>query len=167
MTTRSVRRARPPLARSLGAAALFAAAVLATALVGGLTAVDTATDYTRLELPAWAPPSWLFSPVWTVLYVLVAVAGWLVWRASGWRGAAAALTVYAVQLVLNALWPPLFFTAARYALAFGEIVLLWAAVAATVVLFRRHSTTAAALLLPYLAWVTYAGALNLAIWRLN
>lgn len=153
--------------RALTAGAVFAAAVLATAVVGGLASARSSSVYTELDLPAWAPPSWLFSPVWTVLYILIAVSGWLVWRASGWRGAAAALAVYAVQLVLNALWPPLFFGAGRYGLAFAELVLLWGSIVAVIVLFRRHSVTAAALLLPYLAWVTYAGALNLAIWAAN
>ncbi|MEY9210847.1 tryptophan-rich sensory protein [Thermobifida halotolerans] len=153
--------------RALAAGAAFAAAVLATAVVGGLASAGSASVYTELDLPVWAPPSWLFTPVWTVLYVLIAVSGWLVWRASGWRGAAAALTVYAVQLVLNALWPVLFFGAGQYGPAFAEIVLLWVSIVAVVALFRRHSVTASLLLLPYLAWVTYAGALNLAIWTAN
>ncbi|TDQ48196.1 TspO/MBR family protein [Actinorugispora endophytica] len=151
----------------LVAGAVFAAAVLATALIGGLASARAGSVYDRLALPAWAPPGWLFAPAWTVLYVLIAVAGWLVWRSSGWRGAAAPLALYAVQLVLNALWPPLFFSAGRYGLAFAELCLLWAVIGALVALFRRHSAVAAALLLPYLAWVTYAGSLNLAIWRLN
>ncbi|GLU48017.1 TspO/MBR family protein [Nocardiopsis ansamitocini] len=151
----------------LTAGVAFGAAVLATALIGGLASANAGQVYNALTLPSWAPPQWLFGPAWTVLYILIAIAGWLVWRASGWRGAATALTVYAVQLVLNALWTPLFFGAGLYGLALAEIGLLWLTVVATIVLFRRHSTVATALLVPYIAWVTYAGALNFAIWQLN
>jgi tryptophan-rich sensory protein len=102
-----------------------------------------------------------------VLYTMIAVSGWLVWRRAGWSGARPALTVYAVQLVLNALWTPLFFGAGLFGLAFAEILLLAAAIVATIVLFARHSRAAAALLVPYLAWVGFAAALNFAIWTLN
>lgn len=165
MVSRST--SQPARYGGLAAGAVFAAAVLATALVGSLFSVNAGSVYTALALPGWAPPQWLFGPAWTVLYVLIAVSGWLVWRASGWRGAATALSVYAVQLVLNALWPPLFFDGGRYGLAFAEVSLLWVAIVVVIALFRRHSTAAAVLLLPYLAWVTYAGALNLAIWLMN
>jgi translocator protein len=138
----------------------FAAAVLAAALVGGLAAADAGSTYDRLDLPAFAPPSWLFGPAWTVLYVMIAVAGWLVWRRVGLD---ASIAVWVVQLVLNAAWTPLFFAAEEYWLAFAEICVLWLAIAATAVMFARRQRVAAALLLPYLAWVTYAGALNLAI----
>ncbi|GHC86392.1 hypothetical protein GCM10007079_29680 [Nocardiopsis terrae] len=160
-------RTAPAPRRSLLAAVCFAAAVLATALVGGLAAAGSAGVYTDLELPAWAPPAWLFSPVWIALYVLVAVAGWLVWRAAGTRGAASFLAVYAVQLVLNAAWTPLFFGAALYGVALADIALLTAAVAATLLLALRHSRAAALLFAPYLAWVAFATALNAAIWAAN
>lgn len=139
---------------------LFAAAVLATAVVGSLAATGSRSTYDGLDLPPFAPPGWLFGPVWTVLYVAIALAGWLVWRRVGLD---ASIAMWAVQLVLNAAWTPLFFAADRYWLAFAEICLLWVAVAATVAMFGRRRRLAAALLLPYLAWVTYAGALNLAI----
>ncbi|MFI7021906.1 TspO/MBR family protein [Micromonospora sp. NPDC049900] len=151
-------------ARQWWALAGFAAAVTAAAVIGNLAAVGAADEYRSIEQPAWAPPSWLFGPVWTVLYVTVALAGWLVWRRVGFGPAVLA---WAVQLVLNAAWTPLFFGAGQYGLAFAEIVLLWLAIGVTVLLFRRVSTAAAALLLPYWAWVTFAAALNYSIWRLN
>jgi len=124
----------------------------------------TAGEYQSLDRPSWAPPSWLFGPVWTLLYAMIAVAGWLVWRRTGWTGA---LTPYATQLVLNALWTPIFFGFGRYGLALADIVVLWFLIGATIWLFRRESRTAAALLVPYWAWVTFATALNATIWHLN
>ena len=142
----------------------FAAAVTAAALLGGLGVAGTAAEYQNLEQPSWAPPSWLFGPVWTVLYAMIAVAGWLVWRRTGWNRA---LTVYAVQLVLNALWTPIFFGFGRYGLALIDIVAMWLLIGATIFLFRPISRTAAWLLVPYWAWVTFATALNAAIWSAN
>lgn len=123
--------------------------------------------YAALAKPAWNPPAWLFGPVWTVLYVTIGVSGWLVWRQAGFAAARGALAVFALQLVLNALWSFLFFGLHRPGLAFAEIVLLWLAILATVVLFWRIKPLAGALLLPYLAWVTFAAGLNLTLWRLN
>lgn len=130
--------------------------------------------YAALEKPAWNPPAWVFAPVWTLLYAMMAVAGWLVWRAGGPAvGAAggpsrgAALGVYALQLVLNGAWSWLFFGLQRPGLAFAEIVVLWLAILTTTVLFWRVKPLAGALLVPYLAWVSFAAALNLALWRLN
>jgi benzodiazapine receptor len=157
MTTQAVPHPRWGLAG-------FGLAAAAAALIGGLGVAGTATEYQGLRQPSWAPPSWLFGPVWTVLYVMIAVAGWLVWRRTGWTGA---LTVYAVQLVLNALWTPIFFGFGRYGLALADIVVLWFLIGATIWLFRRESRTAAVLLVPYWAWVTFATALNAAIWHLN
>jgi tryptophan-rich sensory protein len=102
--------------------------------------------------------------VWTILYAMIAVAGWLVWRRTGWS---TALTAYAVQLGLNAIWTPIFFGAGQYGWALVDIVVLWFAIGATVALFWRESRLAAALLLPYWAWVTFATALNAAIWWAN
>ena len=158
---------RPTLpSRVLGMAAFIVAAVVAAAS-GALSSLDAAEQYGTLVQPTWAPPPWLFGPVWTVLYALIALSGWLVWRRAGWSGARTALTVYAVQLVLNALWTPLFFGAGLFGVAFAEIVLLWGSIVATIVLFARHSRPAAAMLVPYLAWVSFAAALNFAIWTLN
>ncbi|GAA2860715.1 tryptophan-rich sensory protein [Streptosporangium fragile] len=143
---------------------VFVLALVLVAAVGSLAAVDAGSEYLSLERPSWAPPQWLFGPVWTVLYIMIALSGWLAWSA---RGRTPALGVYAAQLVLNAAWTPLFFGAGRYGLAFAEIVVLWLAIAGTVVMFRRISRPAAWLLVPYLLWVTYAASLNVAIWQLN
>jgi tryptophan-rich sensory protein len=111
-----------------------------------------------------APPSGVFGPVWTILYAMIALAGWLAWRRVGFTGP---LWIYAAQLVLNAVWTPLFFGFGRYGLAFADIALLWVLVGATVLAFWRVRRAAALLLVPYWLWVTYAAALNLAIWLLN
>jgi benzodiazapine receptor len=142
----------------------FAVAVAVAALIGGLGVAGTAAEYQNLDQPPWAPPSWLFGPVWTILYAMIAVAGWLVWRRTGWHRA---LTVYAVQLVLNAVWTPIFYGFGRYGLALADIAVLWLLIGATIFLFRPISRTAAWLLVPYWAWVTFATALNAAIWHAN
>ena len=123
--------------------------------------------YETLLRPSWAPPAWLFGPVWTVLYLLMGVAVWLVWRPAGFRAAAAPLTLFLVQLVLNALWTWIFFAWNRGGLAFAEILVLWVLILATLVAFWRARPLAGVLFVPYLAWVTFAAALNLAMWRMN
>ncbi|WP_028746201.1 TspO/MBR family protein [Rhizobium mesoamericanum] len=119
----------------------------------------------QLEKPRWRPPDWLFAPVWTVLYASIGLSGWLVWLEAGI--AALPLSVYAVQLLLNAAWPPIFFGLHRPGLAVVEIIVLWAAILATIIMFHPVNAAAALLLVPYLAWVTFAAALNLSIWRRN
>ncbi|MFC6286831.1 TspO/MBR family protein [Nocardioides sp. GCM10027113] len=156
--------ARTHQSRSGAALLPFLAAAVVAAGVGGLASGSAAETYRNLEQPVFAPPAWLFGPVWTVLYVMIAVAGWLVWRSHGWDRA---LTLWAVQLVLNMAWTPLFFGLREYGWALAEIAALWVAIAATAVAFRRRSRLAAVLLLPYLAWVTFAAALNAGIWWLN
>lgn len=121
--------------------------------------------YRRLEKPPWRPPDWLFAPVWTALYAMIALSGWLVWREAGLGGAA--LPLYALQLILNAAWTPIFFGLRRPDLAVIEIVMLWASIVATIALFHPISPSAAWLLVPYLAWVSFASALNFSIWRRN
>ena len=142
----------------------FLAAVMAVAVVGGLAAAGVPQEYRSLEQPGFAPPSWVFGPVWTVLYVMVGVAGWLLWRERGWTPV---VTLWAVQLVLNLAWTPLFFGAGLRGLALVDIVLLDLLVAATIVLGWRTSRPAALLLVPYLAWTCFATALNASIWALN
>ena len=137
------------------------------ALGAWTTAGSVATWYPTLVKPAWNPPSWVFGPVWTALYLGMAVAAWLVWRAAGWRGSSRALGWFAAQLALNAAWSPLFFGLRSPAAAFLDIAALWVAIVATIAAFFRVSRPAAALLLPYLAWVSFAAALNAAIWRMN
>ena len=123
--------------------------------------------YAQLAKPSWNPPSWVFGPVWTVLYTTIGVSACLVWRDQGIGGARAAFAVYVAQLVLNAIWSWLFFGLHRPGIALVEIVVLWAAILATIILFRRVSRLAAALLVPYLLWVGFAAILNAALWRLN
>jgi benzodiazapine receptor len=123
--------------------------------------------YERLVKPAWTPPNWMFPPVWTLLYAAIAVSGWLAWRAAGFRGARAAWLLYGTQLLLNGAWSWLFFGLHLPAPAFAEIVALWVAILGTLVAFARLSAPAAILLIPYLAWVSFAALLNGALWWLN
>ena len=139
----------------------------AAAAVGGFASANAGEFYRNLVRPSWAPPGWLFGPVWTILYALMGIAAWLVWRARGFAGARSALLVFIVQLAANALWTWLFFVWRQGGLAFAEILLLWALILVTIGLFWRVSTVAAVLLLPYLAWVSFASALTLSTWRLN
>lgn len=137
------------------------------AAAGGLASVDAAAFYSQLARPDWAPPGWLFGPVWSVLYVLMAVAAWLVWRAAGLARARTPLALFVAQLAANALWSWLFFAWRLGALAFAEVLVLWALVAATIAAFWRVRSLAALLLVPYLAWVTFAAALTYSVWRRN
>ncbi|MGE8237510.1 MAG: TspO/MBR family protein [Stenotrophomonas indicatrix] len=137
------------------------------AALGARASISAADFYASLTLPAWAPPASVFGPVWTVLYALMALAAWLVWRQGGWRAAAPALALYLLQLALNVLWSWLFFGWKQGALAFADIALLLALIVATMVAFHRVRPAAAWLLLPYLAWVTFASALNYAVWQAN
>jgi len=140
---------------------------LAAGGVGALATRNAREFYASLAKPAWAPPGWLFGPVWTVLYVLMGVAAWLVWRSAGWSGASVALSLFLVQLVCNAAWSWIFFAWRSGALAFADIVLLLVLIVATMLAFARVHGLAALLLLPYLAWVVFATALTFAIWRGN
>jgi translocator protein len=123
--------------------------------------------YASLNKPSWNPPSWIFGPVWTALYTMMAVAAWLVWRRGGWTTQGRALSLYLVQLALNAAWTPLFFGLKMPGLAFAEILLLLTAIIATALAFRSASTAAAMLLAPYATWVGFASFLNFTLWRLN
>ena len=116
---------------------------------------------------SWAPPGWLFGPVWSALYALMALSAWLVWRDRGFAGARMALALFIAQLAANALWSWLFFAWRQGGLALADVVLLWCLIAATIAAFQRISTLAAVLLYPYLAWVTFAAALTFTVWRLN
>jgi translocator protein len=123
--------------------------------------------YAALAKPAWTPPSWVFGPVWSVLYLTMAVSAWLVWRQAGFSRGASALNLFGVQLVLNVCWSAIFFGAHRPGLALAEILLLWLVILATIIAFRSLSRTAAWLLAPYLLWMAFAAVLNFSIWRLN
>ena len=128
---------------------------------------DSRSWYDALHKPSWTPPAWLFGPAWTLLYVSMAVAAWLVWREGGWRPNRVALGLFLLQLLFNGLWSPLFFGLHRPGLSLVDSILIWLALAATLVAFWRVSLPAGVLLVPYLAWVTFATALNFTIWRLN
>lgn len=146
----------------------FLAASLAAGAIGGIvTNPAIPTWYQQIEKPSWTPPGWLFGPVWTALYLAMGVAAWLVWRRGGWAANGRALTLFGVQLVLNALWSFLFFGLRSPGLAMVEIVVLWLAILLTLLAFWRVSRPAGALLAPYLLWVTFASALNFTIWRMN
>lgn len=140
---------------------------LAAGAAGALATTQAREFYSGLVKPAWAPPGWLFGPVWTTLYIMMGVAAWLVWRRAGWSGAAVALSLFLAQLVCNALWSWIFFAWRSGALAFAEILLLAALIIATMLAFARVRTAAALLLLPYLAWVVFATALTWTLWRAN
>ena len=142
-------------------------ACFAAAAVGGVASANAQGFYQQFDKPSWAPPPWLFGPVWSVLYLLMGIAAWLVWRDRGFAGARNALTLFVVQLAANALWTWLFFAWRRGALAFGEILVLWVLIAATLAAFWRIRPLAGALLVPYLLWVSFATALTFALWRLN
>ena len=120
--------------------------------------------YAALNKPAWNPPAWVFGPAWTLLYTLMAIAAWLVWKRDGWRRP---LSLYFVQLLLNAAWTPIFFGAHQLGWALVEIVLLWIAILLTLLAFRGVNRMAAWLMVPYLAWVSFATFLNFTLWRLN
>lgn len=137
----------------------------AAAALGGLFPPDE--WYAQLAKPAWNPPNWIFGPVWTALYTMMAVAAWLVWRKNGFRAQIRPLGLFLLQLMLNAAWSPFFFGLKSPALAFVIIVLLWLAILATTYTFWRTHRVSCALMLPYLAWVTFAAALNFALWQLN
>jgi len=123
--------------------------------------------YARLNKPAWNPPGWVFGPVWTLLYAMMAAAAWLVWKQGGFAAQRRPLVLFLGQLSLNAAWSPLFFGLQEPGIAFAEIVILWLAIVGTIIAFYRVNRTAAGLLLPYLAWVTFAAVLNFTLWRLN
>ncbi|MCX6843538.1 MAG: tryptophan-rich sensory protein [candidate division WOR-3 bacterium] len=143
--------------------------MLAASSIGSFATVRAIpTWYKGLAKPSFNPPNWLFGPAWTVLYLLMAVAAWLVWKQGvGAAGVKLALAVFLVQLILNALWSILFFGLRSPLAGMVDIVVLWLAILATVILFFRVSVPAGILLLPYIAWVSFAALLNAAILRLN
>jgi tryptophan-rich sensory protein len=144
------------------------AAFLAATFGAGVTgaAFPPGPWYRTLRKPAWTPPDWLFPIAWTALYVAMAVAAWRV-ALSGSDWAAAGLALWSWQIVMNALWSPIFFGLRRLGAALAALSGLWAAVALTTLAFWQADRTAALLMAPYLVWVSYAGALNLALWRMN
>ncbi len=143
----------------------LAAFLLAVGLAAAFGATYRPGDwYLSLAKPSWTPPNSVFGPVWTLLYIMIAIAGWLVWRQSAMSSA---MIAWLVALVLNAAWSYLFFGRQQIGAALVDIAALWCAIAAFIVLARGLSPLASLLFVPYLLWVSFASALNAAIWRLN
>jgi translocator protein len=146
----------------------FIGMCFATAAFGAIfTRTALAQWYPTLRKPSWNPPDWIFGPVWTVLYLMMAIAGWLVWLDREVHAAGLAGVLFIGQLILNAAWTAIFFGLRNPGAAFIEIVGLWIAIAATIFQFAQIRSIAAWLLMPYIAWVTFAAALNFTIWNLN
>ena len=143
------------------------AVVFAAAAIGAVASVDASSFYAQLVRPVWAPPASAFGPVWSVLYLLMGIAAWLVWRERGADHLGAALTLFIAQLCANALWSWLFFAWHSGALAFAEVLVLLALIAATIAVFWRIRRLAAVLMLPYFAWVGLASALTWSVWQSN
>ncbi len=147
---------------------LFIAVCLAVAGFGGIfTAGSVRQWYPQLNKPSWNPPSWLFGPVWTTLYVMMAIAAWLIWRKQEMVSVRSALGLFTFQLALNAAWSPLFFGLKNPLAGLLDIIPLWAAILATMISFWKISPLAGVLLVPYWLWVSFATALNFAIWKMN
>jgi benzodiazapine receptor len=154
-------------ASTLALVVFVGASIGAAALGGAFTSRGVSEWYPTIAKPGWTPDPAVIGAAWTILYPLIGVAGWLIWRAGPSRAVTAALVAWGIQMALNAAWSWLFFGLRSPGLAFAGIVLLWVAILATIVLAWEPVRAAALLLVPYLAWVSFAGALNLAIWRLN
>jgi tryptophan-rich sensory protein len=147
-------------------------AVVICLSVGAIGTISTSqnipTWYASLNKPAFTPPNWLFGPAWTTLYILMGIAAFLVWKAGiGRPEVKAALWIFLAQLVLNAVWTPLFFGAHWLLLSFLEMILLWLLILWTIVKFYGISVVAGLLLIPYILWVSFASVLNLSFWLLN
>lgn len=143
------------------------AVAFAAAAIGAVASIEARAFYAQLARPGWAPPASVFGPVWSALYALMGVAAWLVWREKVTKRVSVALTFFAVQLGVNALWSWLFFAWHLGAWAFADVLLLLALIVATCAAFLRVRRVAAVLLLPYLAWVGFASALTWAMWQGN
>ena len=157
---------RSTLSQTVGLVGCLAIVFIAAA-IGAAASIEASTFYAQLVRPIWAPPASAFGPVWSVLYLLMGIAAWLVWRERDASNLVAALTLFMAQLCANALWSWLFFAWRNGALAFAEVLGLLALIAATVVVFWRISRLAGALMLPYLAWVCLASALTWSVWQSN
>jgi benzodiazapine receptor len=135
--------------------------------IGAIASVDARNFYGQLIRPDWAPPGWLFAPVWSTLYAMMGFSAWLVWRRNGFKPDKTPLVLFVVQLAVNALWSWLFFAWHQGGLAFAEVLVLWVLIVATCIAFWRSHAPAGVLMLPYLAWVTFASFLTYATWQLN
>lgn len=142
--------------------------VAVAAIIGGqFTSSSVGSWYRQLVKPSSTPPSWIFGPVWTTLYAMMAIAAWMIWKQEGFSGARIALAAFLVQLFLNVAWSGLFFGLRRPLLGLVDIAFLWIAIVVTMVLFFRREVVAGVLLIPYLLWVSFAAFLNFRLWQLN
>ena len=137
------------------------------ASIGAVPSAQAPIFYEQLVRPSWSPPAWLFGPVWSVLYALMGIGAWLIWREGGFARRRGALSLYGVQLVANVLWAWLFFGWHLGAPAFADIMLLWLLILATLGAFWRVRHVAGLLLIPYWCWVSFASVLNFVIWQMN
>lgn len=152
---------------AIGLAISIAVCFLAAGVGGFATTSSVNGWYTQIDKPSWNPPSWIFGPVWSTLYLMMGVSAWLVWKNSGLKKSKLALGWFAFHLLLNILWSVLFFGLQQPGWALVEIIVLWISIAIAIVLFYHHSKLAAGLLVSYLLWVSFATFLNYAIWSLN
>lgn len=139
----------------------------AASAAGAIASIQTREFYDKLVQPQWAPPGWLFGPVWTILFALMAISAWLIWRDGGFAKHKSALTLFIIQLIPNVLWSWLFFAWSKGALAFADIILLWILILATIISFWKLNRLAGAILIPYLLWVSFATVLCYSTWQLN
>ena len=146
---------------------LWLGVTFAASAIGGYASVNARNFYSELVRPDWFPPGSVFGPVWMVLYTMMGIAAWLVWREGGFRHASTALWIYLVQLAVNALWSWTYFQWESGLLSFSVIVLLWVLILMTIFAFWKIRPLAAGLLVPYLLWVSFAAVLNFITWRLN
>jgi tryptophan-rich sensory protein len=169
MTTTGYETSLPPFSVKQQTLGLFTWIVVCFAFsaLGAAASIQARSFYGALTRPEWAPPGWLFGPVWTVLYLMMAIAAWMIWRRGGFAANRVALSLFVAQLAFNALWTWMFFAWQLGALAFVEVLLLWALIATVIVVFYRKRALAAVLLVPYLMWVSFASALTYSLWQLN
>ncbi|MHC4626132.1 MAG: TspO/MBR family protein [Planctomycetota bacterium] len=155
--------------RAIGKLVCSVSVCIATGFLGSLTTMDSVnTWYADLSRPSFTPPDWVFGVVWPILYVMMGISAFMIWsKGFGRRRVKVALGLFILQLVLNGLWTPIFFGLHMMALALAEITLLWVAIIMTILTFWRISRAAAYLLVPYILWVSFAIALNFALWQLN
>jgi benzodiazapine receptor len=152
---------------TLGFVAFLALCLAASAVGSAATMSSVGSWYQALAKPSFNPPNWIFAPVWTALYFMMAIAAWRVWRLDGLRKARAAMTLFALQLVLNMVWSIVFFGLRSIGAALAEILVLLLAILATTVVFWQRDRIAGMLFVPYAGWVAFAAVLNAALWRLN
>ncbi|MEO7446434.1 MAG: TspO/MBR family protein [Ferruginibacter sp.] len=149
----------------------LALAILIPVAIGAVSGLFTTEAiggwYRTIVKPSFNPPNWIFGPVWTLLYILMGIASWLVWKQGKNKDVKPALTLYAIQLILNFSWSFIFFYLEQPGWAFAEIIVLWVMILLTIFAFSKHSKTAAWLMVPYISWVSFASLLNFSIWHLN